>query len=96
MNTLQLDVLGTLMFKNCSHLELSTLSTCSWGLILSHKDVIKAGGVFSIQKEVLENIINEKVTFTVTGLRLKLLPPFSCNHGEEDLNNWVNFQHVNT
>lgn len=29
-------------------------------------------------------------------LLLEPLPPFSCNHGEEDLNNWVNLQHVNT
>lgn len=43
------------------------------------------------------NIINEKVTlrFIVMGLLLQALPLFSCNHGEEDSKNCVNFQHLN-
>lgn len=47
---------------------------------------------------MLENIINEKVTLKciIIGLLLELVPAFICNHGEEDSNNYVNFQPVNT
>lgn len=40
---------------------------------------------------VQENIINEKVTFIFAIIvpLLLLLPPFSCNHGEEDTSSWT-------